>query len=280
MPSPICTINGNSTIDGYNTVPGAIVNIALADKTDVNYWSLTCYSTDDKQTIAGINAAIAVDQINKTATLNIPYTARGCAIILKSIVNNGDLNGVIMPSYTTTFGIFARGGAGMRLIAANQTAEGDANFGWIKDLNMLLGGEMPRKPDLGSNTITITDILSCNDLTTSNLGYNDIAGGIRGAVYKHSAIADYHCDVDAGTDFCVLCNSVVPPSTPINVYLPTPTAGRLISIINLSDLANFHIHPFASEKINHSASPYALAHYLGVLLISNGTDWFLTTRTS
>lgn len=146
MTSPICTVNSASTLDGYNTVPGGSITIALVDKTGVSSWSISCISTDDQQTTAAINALLTINQTLKTATFTVPSTARGCTLIFQSKVNNGlDSNNNVNSSYTTTFGIYAIGTGGLRLIAANETIEGNSVFGWTASFNsvLALGGTTP-----------------------------------------------------------------------------------------------------------------------------------------
>jgi hypothetical protein len=180
MVSPICTVNGSSVTNGFNTTPGVTVTIALVDTAGVNYWSLTCYSTSNKESISAVNAAISINQTNKTATLTIPSSNGGCAIILESKVNNGiDLHGIIQESYSITFGIFSIGTGNNRLIATKQTIEGSANFGWIKDLNLLLDGSALLNPDFGSINIISSGTASVGSVNTTNIaGSNVIAGAI------------------------------------------------------------------------------------------------------
>lgn len=139
MTSPSCLVNGLSTVNGFNTAPTATVTISLADITGVNSWSLLCVSTDDGNSVDAANAGLTVNYVNKTATFVVPNVAAGGAFIFKSVINTGyGLNGVLIPEYSTTFGIFSIGTCGNRLIAANETTEGNSTFGWVSDINSLI----------------------------------------------------------------------------------------------------------------------------------------------
>lgn len=133
MPSPTCTVNATATTNGVNVAASSAVTIALADTTGVTSWSLSIFGTDETHSAP----ALTVNQTNKTATFTAPTA--GAALLFKSIVNNGvDVNGTAQPSYTTTFGIFVLTAASRRVVALGQTTEGDASFGWVKDINTII----------------------------------------------------------------------------------------------------------------------------------------------
>lgn len=158
-PSPICTVDGYSTIDGVDVSAGSTVTIQLSDLAGVSSWSIKVIDSDDLQSPASINSGLAVNNITRTCTFTAPSTARGCALIFQSRVNNGkDLNGKNQSSYTTTFGVFVVGSSGLRLLARNQTTQGDADYGWITDVNAILarGGTTPAATDTVSGTIKMT----------------------------------------------------------------------------------------------------------------------------
>lgn len=123
MANATCTVNNVSTLDGYNSVPSAAITIQLLDKT-ASFWTLTVYGVDDLST----DPVITINSSAKTATLTMPSDARGSTVLLKSSVNDE----------STTFGIFAIGTSGRRLLAANQTIEGNHEYGWIADLNQII----------------------------------------------------------------------------------------------------------------------------------------------
>lgn len=87
--------------------------------------------------------------------------------------------------------------------------------------------------------------------------------------------------VDSGQpDFTVFCNF----SSNHNITLPTPTAGRILFIKDISGTAatnRITIVRHGSEMIEGVASSYALAatNYIGVKLQSDGTNWWITSQT-
>ncbi len=142
MPSPICQVKEGagsyqSTTNGVDVSASASITIKLADITDVNSWSIQCVSTDDTLSASTITASLVVDSVLRTATFTAP--ASGKALIFRSVVNGGvDVNGRTQASYSTTFGIFTLTAGGRRVMAANQTIEGNASYGWSTDFNDLV----------------------------------------------------------------------------------------------------------------------------------------------
>ena len=282
MPSPICTVNAASTVDGYNTTPGATVTIALVSSTDVLYWELTCYSTDDHQLVAAINANITVNQVAKTATLLVPNTARGCAIILQSRINRGvDLHGITQSSYSTTFGIFGIGGVGHRLIATKQTTEGNATFGWTEDINLILARELNKNPDFGASDVTVAGAVSCGSLNTTDItGFNSFDGFICYSTREVNAsiLTEDYMDV-IKNDFAVIITdaTVRAPGYYFSEYLPIPTLGRMVTILNDT---TYSVRVYGNtEEVNYGIyfdiNPIESRNY-GCTLVSDGNDWFLT----
>lgn len=138
MASPLCTVNSTSVVDGVDVAAEDTVTIELIDLAGVNQWSIQCVSTDDLNTTAAINATLTVNSVSKTASFTSPGTD-GAALIFESKVNNGrDVNGRVVDSYTTRFGVFVLAATGNRVVAFDQTTEGDASHGWIVDLNTAL----------------------------------------------------------------------------------------------------------------------------------------------
>lgn len=135
-PSPICTVNGSSTLDGVNVTPLSTVTIALVSTAGVGPWSIQCTSTDETSSAATVNSSIVVNSTAKTATFTAP--ANGAAVILQSVVNGGvnQQTGIQDPSLRTTFGVYttSTGNTG-RVVAVNERLEGDHQFGWITRIN-------------------------------------------------------------------------------------------------------------------------------------------------
>lgn len=134
-PSPLVLINSTPQINGVNVAAGSTVTVALASSAGVYAWDLVCVGTDELTSPAAINGTIVINHSNNTATFTAPNYA-GAAVILKSIVNNGtDINGVPLPQYSSTSGVFVLSSTFNRVGAQNETVEGDSIYGWISKLN-------------------------------------------------------------------------------------------------------------------------------------------------
>lgn len=147
---PTCEVKDGAaayvtTANGVNVTPGNTIVIRLADQSDVQSWLIECATTDDTSDAGAVTASLQLDTVAKTATFTAPGT--GKAYRFRSRVNGGiDVNGTAQPSYTTTFCIYTLTG-GRRVVAADETTEGDATFGWIKWINDVI-----RNPTSGGNT--------------------------------------------------------------------------------------------------------------------------------
>ncbi len=139
MVSPVCQIKEDAgsytpTTNGFDATPGSTLVIRLADS-NVDSWDIACITTDDSNDAATIQAGIAIDALNKTATLTAP--AAGSALRFRSRVNGGiGPDGVTRPSYSTTFCIYTAV-SGARVVAADETTEG-SEFGWVSVINDLV----------------------------------------------------------------------------------------------------------------------------------------------
>jgi len=135
MPSPNCTVKDGAaaavaTANGVDVTPGNTIVIALASTADVDTWSITCLTTDDTSDKDAVTAALVVDGVLRTATFTAP--APGKAYRFRSRVNSGiDRNGVAQSSYSTTFCVYTLIN-GRRVIAFDETTEGNTSFGWTK----------------------------------------------------------------------------------------------------------------------------------------------------
>jgi hypothetical protein len=140
-PSPLCTINSGGAGLPADVAANSTVNIALAVTASANFWSLTVLSTDETNVAATIAATLVVNQTTKTATLTAP-SGLGSAVILQSQVGvkapGLDANGAPNPAFTCTLKINVLSAGGHRVLAANESAEQDAAFGWIRVVNALL----------------------------------------------------------------------------------------------------------------------------------------------
>lgn len=151
--SPLCEVKNGaaayaSTTSGVDITVGATIVIRLASTVDVTAWSIECVTTDDTSDASAVTASLVIDSTLRTATFTAP--AAGKAYRFRSRVNSGiDVNGIARPAYTTTFCVYTLTAAARRVIAADETTEGDATFGWIKWINDLI-----RNPPGASGTTT------------------------------------------------------------------------------------------------------------------------------
>lgn len=280
MPSPICLVNDAPTTNGVDASPRQSRYIKLADSTDVFKWSIYCISTDDLNDVDAVNAYFAQPENPSDEILIFtPDTARGSALIFKSTVNNGyDLNGVYHPEYVTTFGIFAIPDGKVRLIALDQTTEGDSVYGWVSSLNQMLSNDIAIVYD-GSDDITKTTTASCGSIsTTDSTLTNVIEGGIVFHAREIISGTDDYIDTVDGYDTAIITRKIVDTNT-INIHLPAPSLGRMLIVSKsyYDQPAITYVVPYSSEKINGVAGNLELnTLYSGCTLISDGTDWFCT----
>jgi len=140
--SPLCQVKDNAaayvpTTGGVNVGAGDTIIVQLISVAGVGSWSISCVYTDELSNAATVTAALVIDNVAKTATFTAPVAGR--TYIFQSRVNGGvDINGVVQPSYTTTMGIYTLTSGGARVIAANETIEGNTTFGWVAALNALV----------------------------------------------------------------------------------------------------------------------------------------------
>ena len=143
MPSPICQVKVGAgayqaTTFGVDITPGALITIKLADVTDIDSWTILCLSTDELSDKAAINLALVIDNPTKTATFTAP-AAFGRTFRFLSRINNGkDKNFIERDEYTTTFALYLPTSTGHRTLAADETLEGNPNFGWIESFNEVI----------------------------------------------------------------------------------------------------------------------------------------------
>ncbi len=143
MASAACTVKDGSsaavTTPPYALVtPGNAVTIALADATGNPTWSISCVYADDTTAPATINAGLTVNGTAKTATFTAP--AAGKAMIFRSVVNGGLLNGQAYAPYVSTFKVATATAGGLIVAATNEQYEHDAVYGWTGVLNAAVRG--------------------------------------------------------------------------------------------------------------------------------------------
>ena len=138
MPSPACLVNG---IAPPQAVAASSSNtIALESAAGVQYWSIAAITTDELNSPSAVNATLVVDPLTHTATFTAP-SGLGSAVRFQSIVGVSglglDVDGVSQPSYTTTFKVNVNTGAGLSVLAFDETTEQGDN-GWIAEVNALI----------------------------------------------------------------------------------------------------------------------------------------------
>lgn len=141
-PSPICEVQDGSgdwqsTVDGVDVTPANTVTIRLASQAGVDSWLIQCITTDDTSDAGTVTGSLTIDSQNKTATFTAP--AAGKAYRFRSRINGGvDRNGVRRSDYETTFCIYTLTSGSRRVLAADETTEGDSTFGWIVWINDMI----------------------------------------------------------------------------------------------------------------------------------------------
>lgn len=139
-PSPLVLINSTPQINGVNVTQGSTPTVSLASNAGVFAWDFVCVGTDETNDAATVNSSISINHANNTGTFYAggggDHSGFGQAFIFRSTVNNGvDINGVVQPNYTTTFGVYVASADGYRVGASNETTEGSAAFGWLTKFN-------------------------------------------------------------------------------------------------------------------------------------------------
>lgn len=138
MPNPACQVkNGGAayvgTTNGVTVTPANTIIIQLIDSS-ADTWGITCVTSDDQSVPATINAGLVIDSVARTATFTAPVAGR--ALRFRSVVNGGiGADGKKKSSYTTYFGIYTLTADGLSLVAADETTERDATYGWAKSVN-------------------------------------------------------------------------------------------------------------------------------------------------
>jgi hypothetical protein len=170
-PSPLCNVNGSSTINGVNVSTPSTVTVALASPAGVGPWTLTCVGTDELNTTAAVNASLTISQVTYTATF--PAPAAGSALRFQSQVNGGiNSNGVVDPTLTTTLTVYALTGNGYRVCAFGETMEGSAAFGWLSTLNPMLRNAMGPQAGAGAGLNYIGGVYSVGQNADNSIVVN------------------------------------------------------------------------------------------------------------
>lgn len=148
-PSPTCTINSGST--PADVAAGASVSGALANPAGANFWFLAAISADDllgASGLATLQASLAINQTNKTFSFTAPPSL-GEGVIFMSTVGvsslstlgaGRDVNGNIVPAFTTTFKVNVPTSGGNRVIVVGEVLEQSTYAGWLAEINAAIRG--------------------------------------------------------------------------------------------------------------------------------------------
>ncbi len=254
-PSPLVLINSQSQLpNGVDVLDGSTVTIALASAQGVYAWNVECIGTDDGNTTAAVNATLVVNAANFTATFTAPTSpdGYGCALIFKSVVNNGfDINGLSQAYLTTTFGVYVPAFVnGVRLGAQNETIEGNAVYGWLSKLNQairaglftggfLTGDVNGPVPDnqidfLQGNPLLVSGAITTNNVLTWN-GSAWVPLAAQGGILAGDTTGPF----DSNTVVAIQNHSVAAPVTTGNVLQVGPGPTIDWAAINLAGGSNF-----------------------------------------
>lgn len=241
-PSPLVLINSAPQINGVDVTPGSTVTVTLASNAGVYAWDVFCIGTDELSDAATVNASLNINHAINSATFTMPnYT--GSALIFKSIVNNGvDINGVVQPGYTTTFGVYTTitnqtVDGYLRVGAQNETNEGDANYGWVSKFNPLFR-KLPQvlvTQQITANTQSVSDGEYINANTLFAYANNEFTGGI----------------------------TIKLPNTPLS---PSGTLFIIADVTNSASINPITIDP-GGYLIDGSAAPYVINTNYGVVAL-------------
>jgi hypothetical protein len=269
MPSPICLVNNESTTNGVDLNAADYITISLANKTGVNSWKLTCIGASEGVNPVSITEDLTYRKYSNTYTMFMPRSPS--ALIFQSTINNGiDNSGNFQNTYTTTFGAFIKNEDGYRLIAVNQTFEGDSEFGWIKDINSIIAVGINKTGDLDLDSLNTT-----GDISAASINTNIIAP-LNSITVPINIVTDTNLDGYISTSDCAV---VYTGATNKLVHLPEPTLGRILFIAGTDINYTKYLVPYASELIRMQSGNYPVPNReRNVTLVSDGINWFFAHR--
>jgi hypothetical protein len=131
------------TENGQDVGANQLIEIRLADPTNVRYWYLKITGTDETipfPVLGGVNA-ITGQVLGLDGTVTFESGDLGTAIIFDSTVIS-----ISGETISTTFGVYVLTDAGLRVGAAGETIEGNSIFGWTTKVNPLIRAWSPPKP--------------------------------------------------------------------------------------------------------------------------------------
>ncbi len=182
-PSPTCEVKVGAAAyvaaaGGVDMTPSATIIIRLVDQSRVDSWLIECVTTDDTSDADVVTASLAIDTTNRTATFTAP-SDEGKAYRFRSRVNGGvSLDGTVQSTYETTFCLYTTVDD-RRVLAADESTEGDETFGWIVWINDMIrnfssaGGSVAAAGSQGQIQINNGGVLG------AGAGYLDANGTLR-----------------------------------------------------------------------------------------------------
>jgi hypothetical protein len=223
LPNPDCTVGGLAT--PQDVAASSTINGALANDQGVVSWFLTCYGTDDLNTVAAVNATLSVNVQARTFsfTSGIP----GSCYVFQSTVGVGsqsqqgygfDANNVLQSSYTTTFKVNVPLADGLRVISKNESFEQDPVNGVLSEINAAIRAE--DAVGLQNNGVT----LAGGPFTTLNLEPGLAATNAGGGIANVTASAGWQTAFDI--DF------TAQPSQSLAADGPYTIGGQVFTKIN------------------------------------------------
>lgn len=278
-----------STTNGVDVTPGNTITIRLID-TSASTWSISCVHTDDLSVAATVSAGLTIDPVTRTATFTAP--AAGSAYIFKSIVNNGiGPDGRPRSDYSTTFGVYTLSAGGQRVISANETTEGDATFGWTKQVNDLIrngsGGAV-----VAPGNFNVKDYGAVGDGVTNDLPAFEAAMAAMGSavtgVARHQAVyvppGDYYLADDLLITRAILLTGpagggsgygaaklIFAPYKGIRIYSWTNAPDRgdaAYAIIEQLDIVGAHNNSTADAGHAHATWLASTAYTVGTKVVA------------
>jgi hypothetical protein len=178
-PSPLCEIKVGAAayvtaVGGVDMALSTTIIIKLSSQTDVDTWLVECVTTDDTSDAATVTASLTIDAVARTATFTAPGDT-GKAYRFRSRVNGGiNRNNVVDTALETTFCLYTQVN-GRRVVATDETTEGDATFGWIVWLNDIIrtnAGLVGGQGGAGGSTNQVQYNAGGSFLGATGLNYN------------------------------------------------------------------------------------------------------------
>jgi hypothetical protein len=277
-PSPACEVKVGSAdyvpaVGGVNITPSQTIVIRLASQVDVDSWLIQCITTDETSDADTVSALLGIDTTNKTATFTAP-AGTGKAYRFLSRVNGGvDRNGVVRSTYETTFGLYTLT-SGRRVIAADETVEGNSTFGWIAAINPAIrssGSSSGSAPEGTSGQLVTSDgaggygtSVNAPTGTSGQLATTDGSGGFGLSVNAPTGTAGHiaRTDGDGGFTSGVTCpTGLVVGTTDAQTLTNKNLSSPQVSGNPWATTANGYVESFLTQVTTSSTSETSCGTY-------------------